>query len=147
MPTLIHAIVGYFILLATIRFLSRRPGSQMTLFEFVLVFLMGGIIIASTMGNDRSVTNATFAVVMIGLMHRLMSYARNRWPALGRVVDGVPIVLYRRGQWQERVMRRMKIAPEDVLAAARTKGLHGIDDVDFAVLERNGQISVLTARK
>lgn len=147
MPTLIHAIVGYFILLATIRFLSRRPGSQMTLFEFVLVFLMGGIIIASTMGNDRSVTNATFAVVMIGLMHRLMSYARNRWPALGRVVDGVPIVLYRRGQWQERVMRRMKIAPEDVLAAARTKGLHGIDDVAFAVLERNGQISVLTARK
>jgi uncharacterized membrane protein YcaP (DUF421 family) len=38
----------------------------------------------------------------------------------------------------------MKIAPEDVLAAARSKGLRGLDDIDYAVLERNGQISILS---
>lgn len=143
MPTLVHAVLGYFILLATIRFLTRRPGSQMTLFEFVLVFLMGGVIIASTMGNDRSVTNSTFAVVIIGLLHRSLSYARNRWPVLGRIVDGVPIVLYRRGEWQQEAMRRMRLAPEDVLAVARTKDLRGMEEIDYAILERNGQISVL----
>lgn len=118
----------------------------MTLFEFVLVFLMGGIIIASTMGNDRSVTNATFAVIMVALLHRMLSYARNRWPAIGRLVDGVPLMLYKRGEWQEETMKQMKIAPEDVLAAARTKGLRGMDAIDYAILERNGQISILKKR-
>src|SRR5581483_9126756 len=67
--TLLHALAGYIVLLVTIRFLTRRPGSQLTLFEFVFIFLMGGIIIASTMGKDRSVTNATCAVIMVGFLH------------------------------------------------------------------------------
>jgi uncharacterized membrane protein YcaP (DUF421 family) len=144
MATLLHAIAGYFILLLTIRLLTRRPGSQMTLFEFVLIFLMGGIIIASTMGNDRSVTNATCAVIMVGLIHRGVSYARNRWIRFGKLIDGVPLVIYKSGNWQEEVMREMRIAPEDVLAAARTKGYRGVDDIDYAILERNGQISILS---
>jgi uncharacterized membrane protein YcaP (DUF421 family) len=147
MTTLIHAIAGYFILVLTIRLLSRRPGSQMTLFEFVLVFLMGGIIIASTMGNDRSVTNATCAVIMVGLLHRSVSYARNRWTMVGKIIDGTPLVLYKRGEWQEEAMREMKIAPDDILAAARTKGLRGFDDIDYAILERNGQISILSKKE
>jgi uncharacterized membrane protein YcaP (DUF421 family) len=146
MATLIHAVVGYFILLLTIRLLSRRPGSQMTLFEFVLVFLMGGIIIASTMGNDRSVTNATCAVVMVGLLHRTVSYARNRWERVGRLIDGTPLVIYKRGEWQDEVAKQMKLAREDVLAAARTKGLRGFDEIEYAILERNGQISILSKK-
>src|SRR3954471_11418361 len=144
MATLVHAIAGYVVLLLTIRLLTRRPGSQLTLFEFVLVFLIGGIIIASTMGNDRSVTNATLAVIMVGFMHRMVSSARNRWPRFAMVIDGVPLVIYKRGNWQDEVVSEMKIAPEDVLAAARSKGLRVLDDINYAVLERNGQISVLS---
>jgi uncharacterized membrane protein YcaP (DUF421 family) len=144
MATLLHALVGYVVLLLTIRLLTRRPGSQLTLFEFVLIFLMGGIIIASTMGNDRSLTNATCAVVIVGLVHRMVSYARNRWPRLGMLIDGVPLVIYTTGDWHEEVMREMKVAPEDVLAAARAKGFRGLEDIDYAVLERNGQITVLS---
>ena len=144
MSTLIHAIAGYFVLLFTIRLLSRRPGSQLTMFEFVLIFLMGGIIIASTMGNDRSLTNSTCAVVMVGFLHRFISYARNRWNLVGKVIDGTPLVLYQKGVWRKEVMDRMRLDPEDILIAARSKGLRGFDQIDYAVLERNGQISILS---
>jgi uncharacterized membrane protein YcaP (DUF421 family) len=56
------------------------------------------------------------------------------------------LVVYRKGEWQQESMRQMKIAPEDVLAAARTKGLRGIEEIEYAILERNGQISVLKKR-
>jgi uncharacterized membrane protein YcaP (DUF421 family) len=146
MSTLIHAITGYLVLLITIRLLRRRPGSQMTLFEFVLVFLIGGIIIASTMGNDRSLTNATCAVIMVGLLHRMVSYARNRWKTVGLLLDGGPLVLYNKGDWNEDTMRKMNLAPEDVLAAARMKGFRGFEDIDYAILERNGGISVISRK-
>ena len=40
-------------------------------------------------------------------------------------------------------MQRMRLAPEDVMAAARTKGIRAIEDIDYAILERNGGISVM----
>ena len=60
---------------------------QMTMADFVLVFLMGGVIILSTVGNDRSVTNCTCAVITIGLLHRTVSWAKTQSPRLGAVID------------------------------------------------------------
>jgi uncharacterized membrane protein YcaP (DUF421 family) len=119
----------------------------LTLFEFVLVFLIGGVIIASTMGKDRSLTNSTCAVIMVGMLHRTVSYARNRWPGVGRIIDGMPLVLYRKGAWQGEAMHQMKLDPEDILAVARTKGIRGLEEIDYAILERNGQISILSKDK
>jgi uncharacterized membrane protein YcaP (DUF421 family) len=144
MSTLLHAIGGYFVLLLTIRLLRRRPGSQMTMFEFVLIFLIGGVIIAATMGQDRSVTNATCAVVMVGLLHRLVSWLRVRSSSFEKLVDGTPLILYKTGTWQAKAMHEMKLTPDDVLAAARSKGIQNLDNIDYAVLERNGQISLLS---
>ncbi len=143
MFTILHCIAGYFFLLLTVRVLTRRPGAQMTLFEFVIVFLIGGVIILSTVGKDRSVTNCTMAVITVGLLHRGVSAAKTKWPALASIVDGKPVLLLRRGEWQQRAMAGMKLAPEDVMASARTKGIAKFEDIEYAVLERNGGISVI----
>jgi uncharacterized membrane protein YcaP (DUF421 family) len=142
MPTILHAIAGYFVLLLVVRVLKRRAGSRMTLFEFVLIFLMGGIIILSTVGNDRSVTNCTCAVIAVGLMHRVLSWAKSKSPRLGAVIDGTPLVIINNGRWQHEIMRGMKLRREDVEAAARSSGIARAQDVSYAILERNGRISV-----
>lgn len=143
MSTIIHAICGYFFLLLTVRVLSRRPGGQMTVFEFVIVFLIGGVIILSTVGNDRSVTNCTCAVIAVGLMHRGVSWAKDRNARFGALIDGTPLVLFKQGEWQEEVMHGMHLAPEDVMAAARSKGVTSLDSIAYAILERNGAISII----
>ena len=143
MSTIVHAIVGYVVLLLAVRVLSRRPGGQMTLFEFVIVFLIGGVAIAATVGQDRSVTNCATAIVAVGLMHRLVSWLKVRSPRFGAVIDGTPLVLVKNGAWQMEVMRGMRIDPEDIMAAARGKQVASIHDVEYAILERNGTISII----
>jgi uncharacterized membrane protein YcaP (DUF421 family) len=143
MATIIHAIAGYFILLLVVRVLKRRAGSQMTLFEFVIVFLIGGVIILSTVGNDRSVTNCTCAVIAVGLIHRSVSWAKSKSSAIGVLLDATPLVIIRGGQWQPEVVQGMKLRREDIEAAARTAGVTRIENIDYAILERNGRISVL----
>ena len=69
MAPLLHALAGYVFLTLVVRVLRRRPGGQMTLAEFVLVFLMGGVIILATVGHDRSVTNCTCLVIEVALLH------------------------------------------------------------------------------
>src|ERR1700761_7461282 len=135
--TIIHAVFGYLFLLLIVRLLSRRPGGQLTLFEFVIVFLIGGLIILSTVGHDRSVTNCSTAILTVGLLHWAVSAIKNKFPRLGEVIDGTPLTLLKKGEWQTEVMKGMRIDREDVMAVARTKGVNSIFDVAYAILERN----------
>src|ERR1700710_1883756 len=134
MATIIHAIIGYFFLMLAVRVLSRRPGAQLTLFEFVIVFLVGGVIILATVGNDRSVTNCATAIIAVGLMHRFVSWLKSKSPRLGRIIDGTPLVLLKNGEWQPEVMKGMRLSPEDVMAVGRTKNLTSIQEIRYAIL-------------
>jgi uncharacterized membrane protein YcaP (DUF421 family) len=115
----------------------------MAMFEFVIIFLIGGVAIAATVDRDRSVTNCTCAVITIGLLHTLVSWAKSRSPRFGAIVDGVPLVLYKHGEWQREVMDNGKINESEVLAAVRTNGLESLEQVDYVVLERNGSVSII----
>lgn len=147
MATIVHAVIGYVFLTILIRVLTRRPGGQMTLFEFVLVFLVGGVIILSTVGDDKSVTNCSCAVITVGLMHRAVSYLKVRSQRFSDLVDGTPIVLVRRGEWQNEMLAKMNLASEDVMAAARLNGVRTPEEIDYAILERNGGINVMKKQK
>ncbi len=147
MYTILHAIVGYFFLVLVVRGLSRRPGAQMTPFEFVIIFLIGGVIILATVGDDRSETNSVCAVITVGLMHRLVSWFSARFPAFGKIAQGTPLVVLKNRQWQSDVMEKMRLQDMDVMAAARTKGVKTLDQIKLAVLERNGGISIIKSQE
>jgi uncharacterized membrane protein YcaP (DUF421 family) len=143
MYTLLHAILGYFFLTMMIRILARRPGAQMTPFEFVLVFLVGGVIILATVGDDRSITNCYGGVIAICLMHRLVNRLKQRSPRWADIIDGKPILLLQNGEWQTSSMKQAHVDDMDVMAAARGKGIRTLDQIKYAVLERNGGISII----
>src|SRR5947209_14955102 len=138
MDTIIRAVIGYVFLVMVVRVLARRAGGQMAMFEFVLVFLIGGVSIAATAGHDRSVTNCSCAVITIGLLHTIVSWAKSRSPRFGAIIDGSPVVIYKYGEWQQDAVANTRINPAEILAAARSNGAASMDDVAYAILERNG---------
>jgi len=143
MSTILHSIVGYFFLVLIVRVLARRPGAQMALFEFVIVFLIGGVAILATVGQDRSVTNCTCAVITVAFMHRCVSWGKARFPRFGAIIDGTPLVIYNNGEWQQEVIKEARINRPEIEAAARVKGVASFDQVAYAILERNGGISII----
>jgi uncharacterized membrane protein YcaP (DUF421 family) len=72
----------------------------MTPFEFVIVFLIGGVIILPTVGDDHSETSSVCAVITVAFMHRLVSRLKVLFPSFGLLVDGTPLVLLQNGEWQ-----------------------------------------------
>ena len=143
MHTVFYAGIGYLVLLLTIRVLARRPGAQLTPFEFVLVFLVGGVVILATVGNDHSMTNCFCGILTVGLMHRGVADVKMRFPRVGAILDGTPLVLLKDGEWQTEVMSRMRLQDTDVMHVARTKGVKTLEQIEYAILERNGAISVI----
>jgi uncharacterized membrane protein YcaP (DUF421 family) len=112
-------------------------------FEYVIIFLIGGVIILTTVGNDRSEVNSVCAVMTVGLLHRLISGLAQRYPKFGAVVYGVPLVLLKDDRWYTEIMREVRVQEADVMAAARTKGVRTVQEIKYAILERNGGISII----
>ena len=143
MASVVRAAIGYLFLLFMMRIAGRRPGKQIEPFEFVLVFFMGGVTLTAMVGDDRSFTNAVIQIVAIAGTHALLTTLKLRFPALAKIVDGTPLVLLNKGDWNVTNMRRMRIQDDNVMAMARDQGLERLDQVEYAVLERNGEISIV----
>src|SRR5215217_5089091 len=145
MGTIIRAVVAYLVLLALFRIIGRRAVDHMTPFEMIVIFLVGGMMIQAVVSDDRSITNGILAVMTIGLMHVTVAWLKDRSDRFGRIADGTPVVVLGRGEWHPERMRKLRIHQQDVLAAARQNGLEREEQVKYAIVERNGAISIVKA--
>ncbi len=145
MAAILRAIFGYCFLVLMVRVAGRRPGKQMSPFEFVLIFFIGGLTLTFVVADDRSLTNALTQIATVGIMHYAIVLLRRTWTPFARAVDGTPLVLLADGKWHTETLSRMRILDEDVMAAARDKGIASLDQVKYAILERNGEISIIAA--
>ena len=142
MDAVLRAFFGYLFLVLVVRIVGRRPGKQLTPFEFVLIFFIGGLALTAIVGDERSITNAVCQILAIGLSHYSLSWARSKSKWLARLVDGTPLILLEHGKWRSHTLRKMRIEEQDVMFSARDHGLKTLEDIELAVLERNGDISV-----
>lgn len=143
MAAVIRAIFGYAFLVFMVRVVGRRPGKQMTPFEFVLIFFIGGLTLTFVVGDEASFTNALCQIMTIAILHYLISWIRTKSRGFAVLTDGTPIVLLEKGKWRPDAMKGMRIADDDVMAIARDKGLKSLEEVEYAILERNGEISII----
>lgn len=147
MGEILRGIFGYCFLVFVVRLAGRRPGSQMTPFDYVLVFFVGGITLTPMVRGDRSLVDAVCIITSIATTHFALAWLKSRCATIGRIVDGTPLVLLEKGHWRTETMRKMRINDQDVMAAARERNIRRLDQIEYAVLERNGEISVIRTKE
>jgi uncharacterized membrane protein YcaP (DUF421 family) len=138
-----RAVWGYLFLIFIGRIVGRRPGKQLTPFEFVLIFYLGGLTLTGMVGDEFSLTNAVTQIMTVAGVHWMITEIRARSPRLARILDGTPLTLLEGGFWRAQTMRDMGIAEADVMAMARDNDVRTLDDIHTATLERNGEISII----
>jgi len=143
MDLVLRTIVIFLFILLLTRVMGRRELGQLEPFDLIILVVIGDLVQQGVTQDDYSVTGAILVVTTLGLMTVLTSYLNFRLPRLRPVLDGEPIVLVEEGRPIERNMRRERITPEELRAAARLQQISSIDDVRFAVLETNGDKSFI----
>jgi uncharacterized membrane protein YcaP (DUF421 family) len=143
MEVVLRAAAAYWILLFSVRLIGRRTASMMAPFDLVVLFLFAGATITAVLGDDRSMTAALSAVFTIGLMHILASWIKAHSAWAGRIIDGTPVVIFEGGRFHDDRMHRLRIQEQDVMAAARQRGLQKLSQVRYAVVERDGKVSIV----
>lgn len=147
LATVLRAFFGYYFLVFIVRIVGRRPGKQLTPFEFVLIFFLGGLMLTGIVANEASLTNAVCQIFAIACAHYALVWLRARSQRIARLFDGTPLILMEGGHWRTRTMHKMRIADTDVMAVARDQGMKTLDEIGTATLERNGEISIIPAKE
>ena len=111
-------------------------------FEFVLIFFIGGLALTAIVGDEVSFTNGICQIITMGLAHYTLAWARSKLPRFARLVDGTPLILLENQSWRAGTLRHMRVQDDDVIASARDSGIPTLQEIERAVLERNGEISV-----
>ena len=144
METILRAVVVYLLLLALFRSFGKRSLSQITTFDFVLLLIVAETTQQALLGDDYSIVNCLLLVATLLLLDRLLSFLKQRSVWFESVAEGRPLVILRDGAPLRDHMERCDVDESDILAAAReAQGLERLDQIKYAILERNGSITVV----
>lgn len=147
MESVIRGIAIYAFLLLITRLSGRRSMAQTTPFDFVLLLIIAETTQQALLGDDFSLINALVLILTLFSVDILLSYLKRFSPRTALWLDGAPTVLISGGHVDDHAMRRARIGIGDVLEAARSQhGLRSLAEIDAAVLEVSGNISVIPKR-
>ncbi|MGH7946138.1 MAG: DUF421 domain-containing protein [Opitutaceae bacterium] len=148
MEAVLRATAVYGFLLLVFRVFGKRSLAQITTFDFVLLLIVAETTQQASWGDDFSVTNSFVLVAALFVLDFVLSRMKDRWPWFERVAESVPLVIVKDGEPLDERMRTSGIDIGDVLAAAReNQGLDRLDQIKYAVLEKNGGITIVPREK
>ena len=147
MDSVLRAAAIYLFLLVLFRIAGKRTLSDVTTFDFVLLLIIGEATQQALLGEDFSLTNAFLTILTLIGIDIVLSLWQQRWPSLEKWLEGTPLVIVEHGQPLRERMQRVRVSEEDILTAARERqGLARMDQIQYAVLERSGGISIIPKR-
>jgi uncharacterized membrane protein YcaP (DUF421 family) len=148
MEPVLRGAAIYLFLVVLFRVVGKRSLAQITTFDFVVLLIIGEATQQALLGDDFSVTNGCLVVLTLVTMTVAFDLL-SRWsPKADRWLEDLPIVIVKDGEALVERMRMANVDVEDILEAARHgRGLRRLDEIAYAVLERNGQVSIIARDK
>lgn len=139
----VRAIISFFSLLIFARILGKEQISQLTFFDYILGITIGSIASEATVDLSSRVWPHFVGLVSWALLAYLMQYISLKWRYAAKVIEGEPVVVIMNGKIMDKVLKKMKFRISDILELFRNQGIFDLNEVDYAILEPNGSLSVL----
>jgi uncharacterized membrane protein YcaP (DUF421 family) len=144
MDSVLRATIVFVALLVLFRIVGKRGLAQMTAFDFVLLLVVGEATQQTLLGEDFSLTNAITVIATLVGLDRFANYIGFRFPKADRLLESVSVLLVDDGKLLEDRLKKEHVDPAEILTSARqAHGLERLDQVKYAVLEKDGGISIV----
>jgi uncharacterized membrane protein YcaP (DUF421 family) len=144
MEIIVRAVVLFVFLSITTRVAGRATLGELSTFQLLLYVTMGDLVQQAITQQDYSITSGVLAISVFALLTIVISWVNGRWARWRPLTHGTPVMIMRSGEPLLDTMRRERLSIDDLMAAAREKGIRRISQVDPVVLETDGKISFFT---
>jgi uncharacterized membrane protein YcaP (DUF421 family) len=144
MDTILRAAAMYFVLLVIFRLAGKRTMSEADVFDFLMLLIISETTQQAMVGDDPSFTNAILLITTLVFITVMLSLIKLRSRLMSKLIDDEPLLVVSNGQLIKTRADKLRVDERDILEAAREiHGLERFEQIKFAVVERNGNISVI----
>src|SRR5690606_3149130 len=144
MDAVLRAAAIYFALLILFRVAGRRSLAEITSFDLILLLIIGEATQQALLGDDFSLTNAIVVIVTLIAIDVGLSLLKLRSRKIDLLLDGAATIIVEDGKPMRGRIAEARLQEDDILQAARQgQGLERMDQIKYAILEKNGKISII----
>jgi uncharacterized membrane protein YcaP (DUF421 family) len=145
LPIIVSSATIYIFLVLAIRLFGKKELAQLSIVDLVFLLLISNAVQNAMVGSNSTLAGGLVAATTLFVLNYLLKKLLLRSPKFNQLLQGHPLMLVYNGQIIKPHLEASQISTEELEAAIREHGVERIDDVNLAVLEVDGNISVLSA--
>jgi uncharacterized membrane protein YcaP (DUF421 family) len=141
---ILRSIIVYVFILGAIRLFGKKELSQLSIFDLVLILLISNSVQNAMVGPDNSLIGGLVAAASLFIANYLLGLLIYKNKKIGKFLQGNPVLLVHDGKVIENNLKKEQITISEIEQAAREHGVESLSDVNLAILEIDGSISILS---
>ena len=138
-----RAVVAYLLILTVARLMGRKSLSQMTFFDFAIIITLGSVTANLAMGGKNTPTTAATALITLGGLAILTGYLHIKSLWVRKLTNSEPVTAIENGRIIDKNLKKVRFTLNELNSMLRKKNVFNHGDVEFAIIENDGQLSVL----
>lgn len=144
---LFRTILMYALVFTVMRIMGKREIGELSIFDLVISIMIAEIAVFALEDVERPLYDGILPILMLLLIQIGIAYSSMKSRRLRLLFDGKPSVIVQNGEINQEEMRKQRYNIDDLLMQLRSQNVASVSDVEFAVLETSGQLSVFTKEK
>lgn len=140
---IIRTFIVYFVVVAAVRLMGKRQIGQLQPTELVITIILSEIAAASISDTQTPLIYSVAGVATVVSMEIIFSFAALKSGRFRRATEGNAVFIIKEGRLDIKALRELRFSVDDLTESLRQKDVFDISDVEYAVVETNGSLSVM----
>ena len=142
-----RTLIIYFVIIVCLRIMGKRQLGELQPSEFVIAILISNIATLSIEDTDIPLIGAVVPIITLMSAEVILSFITLKSGKAQVLVSGNPVMIIRGGKIDQKSMRDLRFSIEDLMSQLRINGIFDIQDVAWAIVETNGQLTEAILRR
>ena len=142
--TLVRAAILYVLIIIAVRVMGKRQIGELQPSELVITILISEIVAIPMQENGLPLINSIIPVFLLVAFEIIVSVLNMKSEKFRKILSGNPLIIIRDGRLDQKQMKRVRFTVDDLMESLRQKNIFDISEVQYAIVETNGTLTVLS---
>jgi len=138
-----RTIIIYILLLGAMRLMGKRQVGELEVSELVTTFMLSELAVLPIANKNAPLSHSILPVLLLLSVELIFSYITSKSNLLRKIMLGKPNIIIRKGVLDEKELSKLRMSVDELMSELRLKGVSSPEEVDYAIVEDNGQLSVI----
>lgn len=138
-----RTVLLYLTVLVLMRIMGKREVGQLSLFDLVVAIMIAELAAIPLSETSIPISHGIFPIVTLVMLQMSLAFITLKSQTARKVIEGTPSIIIEKGRLLEEEMRRLRYNVDDMMMQMREQGIYRLEEVEYAILETNGKLSII----